>query len=152
MTVCKLPSKLGHLWEWKGTSLIITSKQQAYIGCLVTLILMNCGGQCLKCELTWCKNILTLYIPKPFCLPSFLCNNHFLSIDDRTDSVLVTRKIKGDVIFVLYLLAVVVVVILEQQIFSLAPGMAAIGRLGKWRILDMPPQDEMYSAKGRTFK
>lgn len=57
------------------------------------------------------KQILTVYIPKPLRLPSFLCNNHFLSIDDGTDSVLGTRKIKQDAIFVLYLLAVTLVML-----------------------------------------
>lgn len=37
----KLSSKLGHFWEWKGTLLIITLKQQAWLGCMVTVILAN---------------------------------------------------------------------------------------------------------------
>lgn len=57
------------------------------------------------------KQILTICIPKPLRLPSFWCNNHFLNIDDGTDSVLGTRKIKQDAIFVLYLLAVTLVML-----------------------------------------
>ena len=45
---------------------------------------------------------LTLHLPKSF--PSLLYNNHVLSPDDGTGSVLGTRKIKKDTICVLYLL------------------------------------------------
>lgn len=45
---------------------------------------------------------LTLHLPKSF--PSLLYNNHVLSPDDGTGSVLGTRKIKEDTICVLYLL------------------------------------------------
>ena len=65
------------------------------------------------------KQSLTLYIPKSLSFPSLLYNNHMLSTDDGTGSVVGTRKIKEDT-GLCSLFPYNHCKILEQRVFTLA--------------------------------